>query len=285
MTVLLTDPESRAVPVRECGEPLVPVPHGVVAVGGRPLVRSGLAARLAVAGLLLPPGRRLLVVAGHRPPAEVSGGGDRSPAEVAALAAGAAVDVAMVDRLGRPVDLGPRTGPCAEEEGGDGLDAALSADARFERRLLADALSGAGLVRHPTAWWHWSHGDRIWARATRSPAALHGPIDAPARLRGGKSGGRAAQPISRSATATARSTGTAKPMPMLPEPSVAMEVFTPTTRPSRSTSGPPELPGLMEASVCTIGVDLDRVPRSTALTMPLVTVPFRPSGDPTAMTG
>ncbi len=189
MTVLLTDPESRAVPVRECGEPLVPVPHGVVAVGGRPLVRSGLAARLAVAGLLLPPGRRLLVVAGHRSPAEVSGGRDRSPAEVAAHAAGAAVDVAMVDRLGRPVDLGPRTGPCAEEEeegGGDlGLDAAVSAEARFERRLLADALSGAGLVRHPTAWWHWSHGDGIWARATRSPAARYGPIDAPARHREG----------------------------------------------------------------------------------------------------
>ena len=45
--------------------------------------------------------------------------------------------------------------------------------------------------------------------------------------------------------------GTAKPMPMFPEPApvVAMAVFTPTTRPWRSTSGPPELPGLMEASV------------------------------------
>lgn len=38
----------------------------------------------------------------------------------------------------------------------------------------------------------------------------------------------------------------------LPEPSAAMAVVTSTTRPSISTSGPLELPGLIEASVWTI---------------------------------
>src|SRR3954469_16848854 len=49
--------------------------------------------------------------------------------------------------------------------------------------------------------------------------------------------------------------GTANPMPMLPPVPdvVAMAVLTPGTQPWRSTSGPPELPGLMDASVCTIG--------------------------------
>ena len=60
--------------------------------------------------------------------------------------------------------------------------------------------------------------------------------------------GRCTLPVFRicSATRRARSDGTAKPMP-LPRPTII--VLMPSTRPSRSQSGPPELPGLMLASV------------------------------------
>ena len=53
------------------------------------------------------------------------------------------------------------------------------------------------------------------------------------------------------------SIGIANPTPMLPPspprkpPVVAIAELTPITRPPRSTSGPPELPGLIAASVCT----------------------------------
>ncbi len=56
---------------------------------------------------------------------------------------------------------------------------------------------------------------------------------------------------------TTCSIGIAKPTPMLPpwswpiDPTEAIAEFTPTTWPCRSTSGPPELPGLIAASVCT----------------------------------
>ena len=60
------------------------------------------------------------------------------------------------------------------------------------------------------------------------------------------------------------------------------------------TSGPPELPGLMAASVCIASMTVlarlrrlaspVRTGRSSALTMPLVTVPCRPSGEPIATT-
>jgi hypothetical protein len=43
--------------------------------------------------------------------------------------------------------------------------------------------------------------------------------------------------------------GMAKPMPMLPPPRERMAEFTPTSSPRRLTSAPPELPGLIEASV------------------------------------
>ena len=91
-----------------------------------------------------------------------------------------------------------------------------------------------------------------------------------------------------SATCAARSIGMAKPMPMEPrEPSVAMAVLTPITSPLALTSGPPELPGLIGASVCRAVPRWlpSRTSRSSALTIPEVTVPARPSGEPTASTG
>ncbi len=77
--------------------------------------------------------------------------------------------------------------------------------------------------------------------------------------------------------------------------------LTPTTRPSRSTSGPPELPGLIAASCCTHLVNRPVRPRSKAisstssppsdvktrsvlLTMPSVTDRDNAKGEPIAIT-
>src|SRR6516165_8997023 len=99
-----------------------------------------------------------------------------------------------------------------------------------------------------------------------------------------------------SAMDLARSTGMAKPSPMLPPPefgTAAPAVGTPTSWPSQLTRAPPLLPGLMEASVCSADTS-NAVPsaspgtstvRSRALMMPDVTVPDSPSGAPIATTG
>src|SRR5689334_5628170 len=107
--------------------------------------------------------------------------------------------------------------------------------------------------------------------------------------------------------------GIAKPRPMLPEldPDVAIALLMPITWPLVLTSAPPELPGLIGASVCSrpeivlldccccccwpngllpnglCGVCsslLDWMVRSLALMMPAVTDPSRPSGLPSART-
>ena len=105
--------------------------------------------------------------------------------------------------------------------------------------------------------------------------------------------------ISSSAIRLAWSTGIAKPRPMLPPwasgspPIVAIAEFTPTSSPAMFTSAPPELPGLIAASVwmasCTVfwllASPLAATGRLSALTMPVVTVPSSPSGDPMATTG
>jgi D-alanyl-D-alanine dipeptidase len=204
--VLLADPEITALPAIDSGEPLVPVPADTADPDGeRPLVRSGVAARLAVAQLLLPPGRRLRVVEGHRRPEDqlaiwrgyaadvardhpLAGPAERrrltsrfvSPIEVAPHVAGAAVDVTLVDRLGREVDLGTAIDATPERSGGACFtDAVIAPAAQEERRLLIAAMTGAGFVNYPTEWWHWSHGDRYWAWTVHARAAQYGPIDAP----------------------------------------------------------------------------------------------------------
>ena len=68
-------------------------------------------------------------------------------------------------------------------------------------------------------------------------------------------------------------------MPSVPRPSFI--VFTPSTRPRRSSSGPPLLPGLMAASVWTM---LTLSNERTPLTMPRVTVLASPRGEPIATT-
>ncbi|GAA5150951.1 M15 family metallopeptidase [Nocardioides marinquilinus] len=202
MTILLSDPEVAAVPVRESGEPLVRLDARLSPT--RQPVRAGLAARLEDAAAALPAGVSLRVVEGHRSPADQQAGIDRycaelrvvhpgigavelrrlhsrfvSPIEVAPHVAGAAVDLTLVDAAGDELDLGTPIDATPEQSDGRCYFAAdgIGADARAHRDLLARVLGGAGLVNYPTEWWHWSYGDRYWALVTGAPAALYGPLE------------------------------------------------------------------------------------------------------------
>ena len=94
----------------------------------------------------------------------------------------------------------------------------------------------------------------------------------------------------RGMTSFAVSTGTAKPMPVLPPADVRIWALTPITRPRASSSGPPELPGLIAASVCrTLPIEKpscsDGIWRWTAEMTPVVSVRSRPNGLPIASAG
>jgi zinc D-Ala-D-Ala dipeptidase len=201
MTILLSDARVRALPVVECGEPLVRLPADLSPAGA--LVRAGLRDRLLAAATLLPRGIRLRVVEGHRPverqraiiasyAAELCAlrpgiGADDlehltsrfvSPVDVAPHVAGAAVDLTLVDACGDELDLGTPIDATPEDSDGRCWFAAagIGADARAHRTLLADVLQARGLVNYPTEWWHWSHGDRYWALLTGADHAVYGPL-------------------------------------------------------------------------------------------------------------
>ena len=200
MTILLSDPRVAAVRVHDCAEPLVRL--SPVFGPARALVRAGLAERLEQARDALPPGIGLRVVEGHRTVAdqrailaryecEVRAAHPRAneaavrrltsrfvaPVEVAPHVAGAAVDLTLVDRAGRDLDLGTPIDATPEQSDGRCFTGArgLDAQVRARRCLMADVLGGAGLVNYPTEWWHWSFGDRYWALQT-GLAAMYGPV-------------------------------------------------------------------------------------------------------------
>ena len=85
------------------------------------------------------------------------------------------------------------------------------------------------------------------------------------------------------------SDGIAKPTPSLPPESLWIWALTPTTWPFEFSSGPPELPWLIAASVwiesmiVKLGLS-EAIERCSALTMPLVTVSSSPNGLPIATT-
>ncbi|MFI6656648.1 M15 family metallopeptidase [Streptomyces sp. NPDC050523] len=210
--ILMSDARVAAIPVRECGEPVVDVREVLLvddrkhadSHGAEVHLRRGVLDRLVAAQARLPRGLRLLFVEGYRPPALQRSYFDRyaaelranhprwpadrirtaaaryvSPPEIAPHTAGAAVDLTLADAAGRELDLG--TPMNADPERSDGAcytDAAnISAEARANRELLGRVLGAAGLVNYPTEWWHWSYGDRYWALMTGAPAALYGPSE------------------------------------------------------------------------------------------------------------
>jgi D-alanyl-D-alanine dipeptidase len=207
--VLLSDPAVAAIPVCECGEPLVDL-RTVVALrldgrladedGLHARLRIGVVDRLVTAQTLLPQDLRLLIVEGYRPQALQ----DRSfeaavarfrarspqadeaalrrmasrlsaPPEVAPHVTGAAVDLSLCTVDAVELDMGTAVNDVATERCHT-EDPAVGAEARRNRDVLAAALRGAGLVNYPCAWWHWSYGDRYWAYLTGSPRASYGPV-------------------------------------------------------------------------------------------------------------
>ncbi|MFF3891718.1 M15 family metallopeptidase [Streptomyces sp. NPDC001812] len=209
--VLMSDPKIAAIPVADCGEPLVDVRLQESLVvdsrkadqsGAFAHLREGVLTRLLKAQELLPDGVRLLFVEGYRPPAlqrfyfgryadhlradhpgwspqQVREAASRyvSPPEIAPHSAGAAVDLTLISADGRELDMGTRVNASPEEsDGACYTDAGgVGSEARANRRVLGDALTAVGLANYPTEWWHWSYGDRYWALQADADRAMYGP--------------------------------------------------------------------------------------------------------------
>lgn len=90
---------------------------------------------------------------------------------------GAAIDLTLCDAQGAPVNMGAAFDEPTERSWPEHFAAATDAqgrEAHAHRLLLREVMFAAGFVGLPTEWWHFSFGDRAWARETDAPAARYG---------------------------------------------------------------------------------------------------------------
>jgi zinc D-Ala-D-Ala dipeptidase len=215
---LIADPRVVAIPIRDCGEPLVDLRDvGCLAFDTRKRdveelwlhARSGIAERLRRAQENFPSGLRILAIEAFRPlelqrryfdeylkrlqndhpdwdPATARAGASRyvaPPDIVPPHSTGGAVDVTLVDADGHELDLGTEVNASPEASEGACFTAAanISHVARSNRALLVRVLTAAGFVNYATEWWHWSYGDRYWAFRTGHDHAIYGTATPTAR--------------------------------------------------------------------------------------------------------
>ncbi len=87
---------------------------------------------------------------------------------------GAAVDVTLCDKTGVEYDMG---GVVRGFDETADFDYPVLPEQRKNRLILREALTKAGFVNYPSEWWHYSFGDRLWARLTGSKIAVFGKLD------------------------------------------------------------------------------------------------------------
>lgn len=217
--LLINDPAVTAVPIVECGEPLVDLRGlGIVGFddswladegleGFNPfMVRSSVAERIARAAESLPKGYSLALEDAWRP---IWLQERYWTAHLADLrAAHPDVDEAELERTAARL-VAPPTGTPPHSTGG-AIDVILMlGDARADmgwpgegagwgaptaakvgepgerhRSILITAMAGAGFANYAWEWWHWSWGDQYWAHQFGSATAHYGSIDATGPLPG-----------------------------------------------------------------------------------------------------
>lgn len=86
---------------------------------------------------------------------------------------GGAVDLTIVDAAsGEEIDMG--TGlDCVDDRSNTWTDD-VSMEAKANRQLLWEVMTGQGFVNLTSEWWHYSFGDQYWAIFTSQSAAIYG---------------------------------------------------------------------------------------------------------------
>jgi len=98
---------------------------------------------------------------------------------------GAAVDLTLADSSGSPLAMGGEIDaidPISEPDHyASAAQASGSAAATWHRRrqTLRAAMVVAGFCQHPNEWWHFSHGDQLWAWRSGQATAVYGRWPSP----------------------------------------------------------------------------------------------------------
>lgn len=95
--------------------------------------------------------------------------------DVAGHPTGGAVDVRVLDKNGKPIDMG--TEVHALEKDSYVFNPFISKNAWQNRQKLRQAMFSAGFAPFDGEWWHFSYGDREWAAYYNKPKAIYNQIE------------------------------------------------------------------------------------------------------------
>lgn len=90
---------------------------------------------------------------------------------------GSAIDVYLIDKTGKAVDMGIHLDDTYKDITGEYCQTnstVISDKAKAYRQIMNKALQEVGFVNYPTEYWHWSYGDRYWAHQTNQQYAIYG---------------------------------------------------------------------------------------------------------------
>jgi zinc D-Ala-D-Ala dipeptidase len=114
--------------------------------------------------------RRERVLSYWAPPSE-------NPATPPPHSTGAAVDLTLLDAEGRQANMGSPFDEPTERSHPNHFESAsdsVGLEAHANRTRLGLVMRDSGFVRHPQEWWHFSYGDRAWAREQDLAVARYG---------------------------------------------------------------------------------------------------------------
>lgn len=96
---------------------------------------------------------------------------------------GGSVDVTLSDADGRLLDMGTLFDEASPLSWSAALEDPVHDDrygeARVHRRILYNAMTGAGFTNLPSEWWHYDFGNQLWALHRGEPRAIYGATRPP----------------------------------------------------------------------------------------------------------
>lgn len=95
--------------------------------------------------------------------------------DIAGHPTGGAVDIQLVDLRGRALDFGTKIWSFVPDS--YTYSPYISQRAKSNRRLLREVMMLSGFAPFDGEWWHFSYGDREWAKYYGKPAAIYQQIE------------------------------------------------------------------------------------------------------------
>ena len=105
------------------------------------------------------------------------------PDRVPTHTTGGALDVTLIDGEGRELNMGTEFDSFSPKAFADYFEKMEVAgnkeweEIQSNRRILYDAMKGAGFTGISSEWWHFDYGDRLWAQHTGQPVKYDGVFE------------------------------------------------------------------------------------------------------------